>query len=147
EEEERVFYAANIVKESRMYFEYLPDFSVEDIERTIEKNIIKHDVEYVFHDYLHSSIGILSGFAKKSGINLREDQILLLMSDKLKQLANKFEVFIMTSTQLNDGWKEAWRKKKLKSCQLIHLVKHLTMLHTYSRTVVENTQMSRFFLM
>lgn len=110
EEEERVFYAANIVKESRMYFEYLPDFSVEDIERTIEKNIIKHDVEYVFHDYLHSSIGILSGFAKKSGINLREDQILLLMSDKLKQLANKFEVFIMTSTQLNDGWKEAWRK-------------------------------------
>lgn len=110
EEEERIIYASNIIKSSRMYFEFLPDFSVEDIERVIEKNIIKSNVEYVFHDYLHSSIGILSGFAKQSGINLREDQILLLMSDKLKQLANKFEVFIMTSTQLNDGWKEAWRK-------------------------------------
>src|SRR5699024_6029543 len=31
-------------------------------------------------------------------------------ADKLKQLANKHQIFLMTSTQLNDGWQEAWRK-------------------------------------
>lgn len=110
EEKERVRYAANILKESNIFFEHLPNFDVEDIERTIVKNIIKNDVENVFFDYIHSSIQILSEFAKNSGIRLREDQVLLLMSDSLKQICNKHDVFLMSATQLNDGWKEAQRK-------------------------------------
>lgn len=110
EEEVRVRYAANILKESPIYYEFLPDFNIKDIERTIEKNIIKHGVTHIFHDYLHSSVGILSEFAKNSGVSLREDQILLLMTDKLKQICNRADVFLLSATQLNDGWKEAWRK-------------------------------------
>ncbi|PAV30313.1 hypothetical protein CIL05_07535 [Virgibacillus profundi] len=110
EEEERVRYAANILKSSNIFFEFLPNFDVTDIERTVEKNIIKNGVEYVFFDYIHSSISILSSFAKDSGINLREDQILLLMADKLKQICNKYSIFLMSATQLNGEWKEAWRK-------------------------------------
>lgn len=110
EEEERVYYAANILKNSKIYMEQLPNFNVEDIERTIEKNIIQNDVEYVMFDYIHSSIEILSGFTRNSGISLREDQILFLMADKLKAICNKHDVFLISSTQLNDGWKEASRK-------------------------------------
>ncbi|MED1679398.1 hypothetical protein P4V04_23310, partial [Bacillus subtilis] len=40
----------------------------------------------------------------------REDQILLLMSDKLKGLCNKYDVYMMSATQLNGDWKEAWLK-------------------------------------
>ncbi len=110
EEKERVRYAANILKQSNVYFEHLPNFNVDDIERTIVKNIIKHEVEYVMFDYIHSSVEILGSFAKSSGISLREDQVLLLMADKLKQICNKHGVFLLSATQLNGEWKEAQRK-------------------------------------
>lgn len=110
EERERVRYAANILKESNVQFEYLPNFNVEDIERVIVKNILRNGVEYVFFDYIHSSVEILSSFSRSSGINLREDQILLLMADKLKQICNKHGVFLISATQLNGEWQETQRK-------------------------------------
>ena len=48
--------------------------------------------------------------AKGSGIKLREDQVLLVISDKLKTLANKYGIFLSSATQLNGEWKEAWKK-------------------------------------
>lgn len=48
DEEERVITAANILKSSPLYIEVLPDFSLEDIEDLIKKNIRDHDVRYVF---------------------------------------------------------------------------------------------------
>lgn len=48
DEEQRVREAAKILKESPIYIEELPDFSLQDIENTIKKNIREHDVKYVF---------------------------------------------------------------------------------------------------
>lgn len=110
EEKERVRYASEILKKSNIWLEHLPDFNVRDIERTIEKNIIKNQVEYVYFDYIHSSVSIFSQYSKQSGIALREDQVLLLMSNKLKDICNKYDVYLMTATQLNGEWKEAWRR-------------------------------------
>ncbi|MFE7084625.1 hypothetical protein ACFU89_34800, partial [Priestia megaterium] len=36
--------------------------------------------------------------------------ILLLMADKLKALCNEYDVFMMSATQLNGEWKDAWLK-------------------------------------
>lgn len=110
EETKRVYQAADILERSELYFEELPNFNVRDIERVIEKNIIKNKVDYVWFDYMHSSVEMLSQLSKSSGISLREDQILYLMSDKLKGLANKHKIYLMSATQLNGDWKEAWRK-------------------------------------
>ncbi len=110
EESEIVIKAAEVLEASPIWFEELPDFNVDDIERTIEKNVILNDVEYVFFDYIHSSVNIFSSMTKASGIGLREDQILLLMSDKLKYICNKHQVFLMSATQLNGDWKDAWQK-------------------------------------
>lgn len=107
EEKERVRHAANVLKNSPIWFEHLPDFNVKDIERTIEKNIIRNGVEYVYFDYIHSSVTVFSEISKKSGVSLREDQILLLMSDKLKAICNKHDVYLMSATQLNGEWKNA----------------------------------------
>ena len=49
DEEERVMEAARILKASPLYIEVLPDFSLEDIEDLIKKNIRDHDVKYVFN--------------------------------------------------------------------------------------------------
>jgi hypothetical protein len=47
-EEERVLEAARVLKSSPLYIEDLPDFSLQDVENTIKKNIREHDVKYVF---------------------------------------------------------------------------------------------------
>ena len=46
---ERVSYAAELLANSPLYIEELPDFSLKDIENTIKKNIRDHDIKYVFN--------------------------------------------------------------------------------------------------
>ena len=48
DEEDRVREAAKILKNSPIYIEEMPDFSLQDVENTIKKNIRDHDVKYVF---------------------------------------------------------------------------------------------------
>ena len=100
-EEERVIEAGNILKNSPIYIEELPDFSLQDVENVIKKNIRDHDVKYVCHDYIHTSLKILEEIQKRSGVNLREDNILFILSNKLKDICNTYGVFIESATQLN----------------------------------------------
>lgn len=108
DEEERVYKAAEILEKSPLYVEELPDFSLKDVENTIKKNIRDHDVKYVFHDYIHTSLKILEEITKRSGgIKLREDNILFMLSNKLKDICNQYGVFIMSATQLNGDYQDA----------------------------------------
>ena len=101
-EEERVRKAAQLLKQAPIYFESLPDFSLQDIENTIIRNIREHDVKYIFLDYIHTSMKILEEISRRSGgVRLREDNILFMISIRLKDLCNQYGVFILSSTQLN----------------------------------------------
>ena len=107
-EEERVIQAAKLLKESPIYVEELPDFSLQDVENKIKKNIRDHDVKYVFHDYIHTSLKILEEITKRSGgIKLREDNILFMLSTRLKDICNQHGVFIMSATQLNGDYQDS----------------------------------------
>ena len=102
DEDERVQEAAQILKDSPIFIEELPDFSLQDVENTIKKNLRDHDIKYVFHDYIHTSIKILEEITRRSGgVRLREDNILFMLSTKLKDICNQYGVFIMSATQLN----------------------------------------------
>lgn len=48
-EEKRVDEAIKILEEAPLYVEELPDFSLQDVENVIKKNIRDHDVKYVFN--------------------------------------------------------------------------------------------------
>lgn len=107
-EEDRVNQAAALLKESPIYVEELPDFSLKDVEDKIKKNIREHDVKYVFHDYIHTSLKILEEITKRSGgVKLREDNILFMLSTRLKDICNQYGVFIMSATQLNGSYVDA----------------------------------------
>ena len=107
-EEERVLQAAKLLKESPIYVEELPDFSLQDVENKIKKNIRDHDVKYVFHDYIHTSLKILEEITKRSGgVKLREDNILFMLSTRLKDICNQYGVFIMSATQLNGDYQDS----------------------------------------
>lgn len=105
DEEDRVREAARILKESPLYIEELPDFSLKDVEDKIKKNIRDHDIKYVMHDYIHTSLKILEEITRRSGgVKLREDNILFMLSTRLKDICNQYGVFIMSATQLNGDY-------------------------------------------
>ena len=54
------------------------------------------------HDYIHTSMKILEEISKRSGgVKLREDNILFMLSTRLKDICNQYGIFIMSATQLN----------------------------------------------
>lgn len=99
---ERVIYAGKILSRSQLHIKQLPDFSLKDIENTIKYGIREWNARYIFFDYLHTSMKILTEVTSKTGIKgLREDNVLFMISIRLKDLCNQYGVFIMTATQLN----------------------------------------------
>ena len=104
-EYERVIKAISILKNSKLNITEMPDFSLEDIETELRKHIREYNTTYLFFDYIHSSLKILEEVTKRTGgMKLREDQILFLISLRMKDLANQHGVFIMSGTQLVSNW-------------------------------------------
>ena len=101
----RVSKAAKIIKESPLYIEVIPDFSLKDIENTIKRNIKEHGIQYVFYDYIHSSMKILEEISSRSGgVRLREDNILFMLAIRLKDICNQYGIFLESATQLNGNY-------------------------------------------
>ena len=121
-ERDRVLEAAKIIKESPIWIEELPDFSLQDVENKIKKNIREHDVKYILFDYLQTSLKILEEISKKSGgVRLREDNILFMLSARLKDIANMESLF----------------------CQLLSSMRTIRTVRLPTRTSYEGQKVSR----
>lgn len=105
---DRVRYAAAVLSDSQIQIKRLPDFSLQDIENTIKFGVREFNARYFFHDYIHSSMKILSEVSSKANVKgLREDNILFMIAVRLKDLAVENGIFIMTATQLNAEYRSA----------------------------------------
>ena len=105
---DRVRRAAAVLSDSQIQIKRLPDFSLQDIENTIKFGVREFKARYFFHDYVHSSMKILSEISGKANVKgLREDNILFMIAVRLKDLAVENGIFIMTSTQLNAEYRSA----------------------------------------
>ena len=110
-EEERVDQAIEYIESSPFYIEFIPDFGINDIEQLIRKYKREQSVYHFFFDYVHMSNKLIVEIATMSqGMKLREDQILFLFIDTLKNLCNKLGIFILSSTQLNGTYKDSAEK-------------------------------------
>lgn len=107
-ERERVFEAVKIFKAAPLWIVELPEFSLQDVENVIKKYIRDHDIKYVCHDYIHTSIKILEEITRRSGgVKLREDNVLFMLSTRLKDLCVKYGIFILSATQLNSDYQDS----------------------------------------
>lgn len=98
----RVRTAAKLLKDCPIYIKRLPDFNLQDIENTIKFGISEYKARYFFHDYIHSSMKILSEVSGKARVEgLKEYNILFMVAVRLKDLCVEHGVFIETATQLN----------------------------------------------
>ena len=112
EERERVELAIQYIQQyNNIIIEFLPNPSIPTIQTTIKKHVLQDDVEYIFYDYIHITSGLTDGRDK----NTRDDVILMLVSDTLKNLANELNIHISTATQLNGDYEE----KEIKNQNLI----------------------------
>lgn len=107
-EEERVRYAAKKLGEISLWVECMPDFSLQDIENVIKKYIRDYNVTYIAYDYMQTSLKILEEITRRSGgVKLREDNVLYMMSTRLKDLCNQYGVFLISATQLNASYQDS----------------------------------------
>jgi len=99
-EESRVLNAAKIMEEYKGYFiiEEISDPNLQNVEATIRKYVTIDNIEYCFFDYIHTTASMVTQFAKN---NLREDVVLMLMANQLKQIAKDYGIFIFSATQVN----------------------------------------------
>jgi len=104
---ERVQKASQLLRQSKIYFECIPEFDLKTIKTIILKHIREHQTQYVFFDYIHSSASILMEVDGKSGVSgLKEHNVLFLLSSALKDIAVQNDIFILSSTQLNAQYTE-----------------------------------------
>lgn len=140
---ERIVKASQILKQSPYFFETLPDFSLNDIENLIKRNIRERGVKYIFLDYLHTSMKILEEITQRSGgVRLREDNILFMIAIRLKDLCNQYGVFIMTATQLNADYVES----ETPDQNLLRGAKSIADKIDVGMIMLETTQKDREFL-
>lgn len=98
---DRVSRAIEILRESPISLHYIDDFSISDIEQIIEKDIIEKNAKFIFFDYLQITPKLSRTIQEEFGLGLREDQIMLNFSTRLKNIAVRYNIFLATSTQLN----------------------------------------------
>jgi replicative DNA helicase len=104
--EARLLKGIEIIKRAPFFAEYIDDFSVSDIETIIEQHIIEHDVRFIAFDYIQMVPKLARSMQEAFAGSLREDQVLVQLSAALKLLANKYDVYIVSATQLNRNAKE-----------------------------------------
>ena len=98
DEQERVELAIKYIENyDNLIIEFLPNPSFASIQTIIRKHCLQDDVKFVFYDYIHISTGLTQGRDKQT----RDDIILMLLSDTLKNLANELNIHISSATQLN----------------------------------------------
>lgn len=107
-EEERVDKAIDILEhEANIWFEYVPEYDANTLEDVIEQHKLDHNIEYVWFDYISSTVELNSEYASESKVKMvvREDQVLANLSKKLKNFTRKFDVSIDSFTQVTGDFK------------------------------------------
>lgn len=105
EENEIINQSIEIIENNKnLIIDRLPDYDVNALKSRIRHHVAKHDVKYVFFDYIHTTPSAMGQFG---GYGLREDVVLGLVSAALKDLCNELDIFIHSATQLNGRWEDA----------------------------------------
>lgn len=99
-EEKVIAQAKKIIEQYQDNFQItkMPNPTNELIKNTVRENYVLYNTEYVFYDYIFIGPALLKEFR---GYSLRSDELLLILSTTLKDLASELNVFVMSGTQVS----------------------------------------------
>lgn len=104
DERERVSRAIEILEESPLYLVREPDYDCMFLENMIERHVTKFGVQAVMIDYVELTPPMIGEYVRLTrGLQAREDSVLLHVSTVLKNLAEKYNIFIKFYTQISDN--------------------------------------------
>jgi hypothetical protein len=118
EEEIVIEEAKLIMKNSKFYCEYMEEFSIQLIEDMVRKYAISYGIYGLFFDYISENNGLYAESYSKTGMKLQSHQILLSLSTSLKLICNKYKLYLESSTQMNDSWKQGENNMNLDSSSI-----------------------------
>lgn len=118
EEEIVINQAKQIMKNSKLYCEYMEEFSIQAIEDLVRKYVISYGIYGLFFDYISENNGLYTESYKKTGMKLAVHQILLSLSNALKLICNKYNLYLESGTQMNDNWKQGENNMNLDSSSI-----------------------------
>ena len=103
EEEERLDYAIEIIKRSKIHLYDRPNYDIAQLEGIVKKHQIDEDVYVLGIDYIMlTSNLVLEAREYSQNMWTREDQLFLFISKSFKErLANALNIYVSSSTQLN----------------------------------------------
>ena len=105
-EEERIDKATDILfKDSEIYFVNMPKFTISKLRETISYYVATYNVGFIIFDYLADNNIVGAEISKASGVNTRQDMVLLTLAEYLKRWAEEFNVGMLTMSQLNGNEK------------------------------------------
>lgn len=119
EQKQIIYESKQVMKESLLYGEHMPDFTIDSIADKVEEYILNKNITHCFFDYINDSPSLYSYYMEKTGVRLRTDQILFLFSQSLKAIANKYDIYLGSATQLSSNWKEEKDANALKGSKAI----------------------------
>lgn len=107
EEEKRLLeMGVRIIEQNsdRFRIEKISDPDIDSIRTKIVNYILNDKYTHIFYDYIFTSTALNAQFQRTG---LREDVVLMMMANGLKQIASDYDVFIYSGTQVNRGWEKA----------------------------------------
>jgi len=101
EKENRILRQAVYIMEQykeNFYIVQMPAPRIDLVKNLVREQVALHGIEYVFFDYIFICPSLLTEF---KGVTLRNDEILLMFSTALKEIAVELNICVFTSTQVN----------------------------------------------
>ena len=101
EKENRILRQAVYVMEQykeNFYIVQMPAPRIDLVKNLVREQVALHGIEYVFFDCIFICPSLLTEF---KGVTLRNDEILLMFSTALKEIAVELNICVFTSTQVN----------------------------------------------
>lgn len=104
EEEERVLKAQELVGRCLELVD-MPTFDIDKVEEKIRECKLKHDIEVLGFDYILLNTQLVKEFVegRGSGVGARGDEILGELAKALKNMAKRYNIAIITATQVNSS--------------------------------------------
>lgn len=105
EEEMRVLKAGEVLQKGGITIISMPEYTSASLEQKI-REMAESGCLYGVFDYVELNSSLGAEFKSISNMPVREDLVLKSLITDLKDYAEKYNVGILTGTQLNDTWKD-----------------------------------------
>ena len=106
-EYERVKQAEEYISASPLYLVYCDEFTIADIENLIKQYVLQKGVQVAIFDYIQTTAKMMGDLTARVRIKLQEYQVLVQFAGRLKALAEKSNILIISGSQLRPDAKDA----------------------------------------